>query len=187
MPSSDQTPTSLQQTMRPHHTNNLGERNLSFKTWTSILILLQPHLHIPISHPPFHMLCSSHTQLPPFPPGCSVPCSHRWWQPLQTQTCCNWLSCCHSLGSQPCCPADWTSDRPPCISHACCSHGRWPPGSSRHPQRSCHRRSGRRHHSQCGGDTGHLQREPARDPLSESTGSISDSQPERLWEVRNVS
>ena len=111
----------------------------------------------------------------------------RWWRPLQTQMCCNWPSCRPPLGSQPCCPADWTSDRPPCISHAYCSHGRWPPGSSHHPQRSCHRRSGRRHHSQCGVDTGHLQREPTRDPLTESTGSISDSQPQRLWEVRNES
>ena len=67
----------------------------------------------------------------------------RWWRPLQTQTCCSWPSCHRPLGSQPCCPAGWTSDRPTCISHACCSHGRWPPGSSHHPQRSCHRRSGR--------------------------------------------
>ena len=78
-------------------------------------------------------------------PGNSVhpPCSHRWWLLLPTQTCCSWPSFCHPLGSQPCCPADWTSDCPMCISHACCSHRRWPPGSSRHPQRSYHRRSGR--------------------------------------------
>ena len=104
----------------------------------------------------------------PFPPGCSVPCSHHWWLPLQTQTCCNWPSCHPPLGSQPCCLADWTSDRPQCISHACYSHGHWPPGSSHHPRRSCHRRSGRRHHFQCGGNKGHLQREPTqRHPVLE--------------------
>ena len=67
VPISAQTPTSLQQTMRPHHTNSLGGRNLSFKTWTSVCHLLQPHFQLPVSHPPFHLLCSSHTQLPPFP------------------------------------------------------------------------------------------------------------------------
>ena len=50
--------------MRPHHPNSLGGKKLWFKTWISVYLLLQPYLHIPVSHPPFHMLCSSHTPLP---------------------------------------------------------------------------------------------------------------------------
>ena len=136
-------------------------------------VLLQPH---PAPHP-FHLEAQ-----------CHPPCSHHWWPPLLTQTCCNWPSCHPPLGSQPCCPADWTSDRPTCISHACCSHGHWPPGSSHHPRRSCHRRSGRQHHSQCGGDTDHLQREPTqRHPDLEQGVLVRPHLPERTWEVRNIS
>ena len=92
----------------------------------------------PPPHPhPFCMLCSSHTLLPTLSQlgaQCHPPCSHHWWPPLQTQTCCNWPSCRPPLGSQPCCPADWTSDHR-CTSRACGSHAHWPPGSSHHPQK----------------------------------------------------